>query len=117
MRIIYFCLGLASVFLATLGVLLPLLPTVPFLLLATFFFARSSERMHSWLLNHKTFGPMIVDWQTRGAIHLGAKKAATLSVAAVFSISLILQLPIKLLLIQALTLGAVMIFIWTRPSD
>ncbi|OIQ33174.1 MAG: hypothetical protein BM562_02000 [Alphaproteobacteria bacterium MedPE-SWcel] len=116
MRIIYLFLGLISVSMAALGVLLPLLPTVPFLLLATFFFARSSERLHGWLLDHRTFGPMILDWQTRGAIHPNAKKAATLSVAAVFSISLILQLPFKLLLIQAIALTGVMIFIWTRPN-
>ena len=102
--------------LALIGVLLPLVPTVPFLLLAAFFFARSSTRLHHWLLSHQTFGPMIEDWQDHGAIRPGAKKAATLSVAAVFLISLVMQLPSHVLMIQAVTLGCVMIFIWTRPN-
>jgi uncharacterized membrane protein YbaN (DUF454 family) len=116
MRLIYLCLGLTSVLLAGVGVVLPLLPTVPFLLLAAFFFARSSERLHDWLLSHATFGPMILDWNERGAIRPSAKKAATLSVAAVFSISIFLNVPKHVLLIQALTLGGVMIFIWSRPN-
>jgi len=89
---------------------------VPFLLLAAFFFARSSERLHNWLLSHATFGPMISDWNEHGAIRLSAKKAATASVAAVFILSVVLQVPIYVLMIQAITLGGVMIFIWTRPS-
>ena len=116
MRLIYLCLGLTSVLLAGVGVVLPLLPTVPFLLLAAFFFARSSKRLHDWLLSHATFGTMILDWNERGAIRPSAKKAATLSVAAVFSISIILNVPTHVLLIQALTLGGVMIFIWSRPN-
>jgi uncharacterized membrane protein YbaN (DUF454 family) len=116
MRLLFACLGLISMGLAFIGVVLPLLPTVPFLLLAAFFFARSSARLHHLLLSHQTFGPMIEDWQNRGAIRLGAKKAATLSVAAVFLLSLVMQLPSHVLMIQAVTLGGVMVFIWTRPS-
>ncbi len=102
--------------LAMIGVVLPLLPTVPFLLLAAFCFARSSERLHDWLLSHQIFGPMIVDWNTSGAIRPAAKKAATLSVTAVFGMSLALGLASHILIVQAVTLGAVLIFIWTRPS-
>ncbi len=68
MRFLWAFLGLACVGLALVGVVLPLLPTVPFLLLAAFFFARSSERLHYWLLSHSTFGPLIDDWHSRGAI-------------------------------------------------
>lgn len=117
MRVIYLCLGLLSVVLALAGVILPLLPTVPFLLLAAFFFARSSDRLHAWLLNHRSFGPMILDWSENGAIRPNAKRAATLSVAAVFTISLLMRLPAHVLIIQALCLGGVMIFIWSRPND
>lgn len=116
MRWIYTFLGLLCVGLALLGVVLPLLPTVPFLLLATFFFARSSEKLHSWLIEHQTFGPMIRDWQENGAIRPSAKKAATLSIAAVFLISLLLSVPSHVLGIQAIVLGAVLIFIWSRPN-
>jgi len=59
MQYVWAGLGLICVALAAIGVVLPLLPTVPFLLLAAFFFARSSSRLHHWLLNHPTFGPFI----------------------------------------------------------
>jgi len=116
MRYLWAGLGLLCVALAAIGVVLPLLPTVPFLLLAAFFFARSSSRLHHWLISHRTFGPMILDWQRSGAIRPAAKKAATLSVAAVFGLSIVLSVPSHVLIIQAVTLSAAMIFIWTRPN-
>ncbi len=116
MQYLWAGLGLVCVALAMVGVVLPLLPTVPFLLLAAFFFARSSSRLHNWLLTHQTFGPLIVDWQSSGVIRPGAKKAATLSVAAVFGLSVLLSMPSHVLIIQAVVLSGVMLFIWTRPS-
>lgn len=116
MQYLWAGLGLLCVALAMVGVVLPLLPTVPFLLLAAFFFARSSSRLHNWLLTHQVFGPMIIDWQNSGAIRPSAKKAATVSVAAVFGISVLLSLPTHVLIIQAVVLSGVMIFIWTRPN-
>ncbi|WP_424832143.1 YbaN family protein [Ruegeria sp.] len=116
MRYLWAGLGLFCVALAVVGVALPLLPTVPFLLLAAFFFARSSSRLHNWLITHRTFGPMILDWQTSGAIRPAAKKAATLSVAAVFGLSALISVPNHVLIIQAVVLGGVMAFIWTRPN-
>ena len=115
MRPIWFFMGLSSVFLGMMGALLPLLPTVPFMILGAYCFARSSQRMHDWLLNHRLFGPAIVDWQRSGAISKPAKYAATVSVAAVFSLSLIMGLRPMLIGIQAVTLCGVMCFIWTRP--
>lgn len=102
--------------LGLIGVVLPLLPTVPFMLLAAFCFARSSDRMHNWLLTHKVFGPMIEDWNRSGAISPTAKKAATLSIVLVFGISLILDVKTTVLVIQAVVLSAVLFFIWSRPN-
>lgn len=116
MKLLWVTFGLLCVGLAFVGIVLPLLPTVPFLLLAAFCFARSSERLHNWLVTHPKLGPPILDWQTRGAITPKAKKLATLSVAVVFTLSLILGLKPFVLVIQAITLGCVMLFIWTRPN-
>ena len=116
MQYLWAGLGLLCVALAMIGIALPLLPTVPFLLLAAFFFARSSDRLHNWLITHRVFGPMILDWQTSGAIRPGAKKAATVSIAAVFGFSILISVPSYVLVIQAVVLGAVLIFIWSRPS-
>lgn len=59
------CLSLA---IGILGIFLPLLPTVPFLLLTAYCFARSSNRLYNWLINHKTFGSYIYNYQTYRAM-------------------------------------------------
>ena len=58
------------------GFFLPLVPTVPFLLLAVFCFSRSSERFHTWLVEHKHLGPMLRDYLIHGGIPLRAKAMA-----------------------------------------
>ncbi|MDQ2094304.1 YbaN family protein [Rhodalgimonas zhirmunskyi] len=116
MRFIWAGLGLLCVGLGLIGVVLPLLPTVPFMLLAAFFFARSSERLHFWLLNHRVFGPAISDWQSRGAINPRAKRIATLSIILVYGLSLAMGLKTTILIIQAVVLSLVLIFLWTRPN-
>ena len=117
MKTIWFICGCLTVVLAVIGIFLPLLPTVPFLLLSAFCFARSSERAHTWLLNHPKLGPPIQDWQKSGAIRLSAKRMATICVIAAFGVSILLGLRWQILLIQAITLSCVMVFIWTRPSE
>jgi uncharacterized membrane protein YbaN (DUF454 family) len=117
MKIIWFTCGCITVGLAFLGVFLPLLPTVPFLLLAAFCFARSSQRAHDWLLEHPKLGQPILDWQKSGSIRLPAKRMATVCVLAAFAVSVFLGLRWKILLVQAITLSCVMLFIWTRPSE
>ena len=99
-----------------LGAFLPLLPTTPFLLLAAYCFSRGSSRLHSWLLEHPRFGPPIIDWQTQGAINRQVKVIASLSIAAVFVLSLILGVPQWALITQGVILCFVMIFLWTRPE-
>lgn len=112
----WLALGFLALALGAAGVVLPLLPTVPFLLLAAFSFARSSDRLHQWLLNHRVFGPLIQRWEERGAIGRRAKLMATVSMAAAFGFSLWLQLAAWILVVQALTLCGVALFIWTRPE-
>ncbi len=116
MRFVWLILGLISIGLAVIGIVLPLLPTVPFLLLAAFFFARSSERLHHWLLTHPTFGPFIDDWNQSGAIRPKAKRLATLSVLVVLGASVLMKVSTLVIIIQCITLSLVMLFIWTRPS-
>jgi len=116
MRLVWLVMGLTSFALGVIGVALPLLPTVPFMLLSAFCFSKSSERLHNWLLSHAKFGPPIKDWQRRGAIDRRIKYYATASILAAFCISLILGLKLWLLILQASILTCVLIFIWTRPE-
>ncbi|WP_420568969.1 YbaN family protein [Thalassovita sp.] len=117
MRIIWAILGLLSMAIGVVGIVLPLVPTVPLMILAAFFFAKSSERLHNWLITHPQFGPSIQDWNEHGAIHPKGKRIATLSIVIVFLISVLLGLRPMILIIQGVTLTAVLIFIWTRPNS
>jgi uncharacterized membrane protein YbaN (DUF454 family) len=116
MRPIWFIGGALSLILGILGIPLPGLPTVPFLLLAAFCFAKSSDRAHSWLVNHPRLGPPIADWNKNGAIRRPAKIAASICIAASFLISVFLGVPAKALILQAIVLCCVSTFIWTRPN-
>ena len=72
--------GIFFVGLAGLGVVLPLLPTTPFLLVATACFAKSSPRFHQKLLDNKVFGPLITNWRETRSIPKKAKVIALLSI-------------------------------------
>jgi uncharacterized membrane protein YbaN (DUF454 family) len=99
-RLLYLCLGFASVALGAAGIVLPLVPTVPFMLLAAFFFARSSPRLEAWIVDNPRFGPHVKAWRERGAIGPAGKRAAL----AAFAFSAILgfvMLPFPWLLVPA----------------
>lgn len=70
--------GLLSTGLAVLGIFLPLLPTVPLLLLAAACFVRSSARLHRWLLDHPRLGPLVSGYLDGKGMPLRAKVSAIL---------------------------------------
>lgn len=76
---LYKILGLTCTALAALGVMLPLLPTTPFLLLAAGCFAKSSPKLHQMLIENATFGPLIRNWHEHRTIPLRAKAIAIFS--------------------------------------
>lgn len=71
-----FVLGWVFVGLAMLGAILPLLPTTPFLILASSCFIKSSPRMHRWLLSMPVWGPILRDWEKHRGVRLNAKLSA-----------------------------------------
>ena len=117
MRLIWLVAGILSFGAGLIGGFLPLIPTVPFMLLAAFCFAHSSERLHGWLVNHPRFGPQIRNWREHGAISKPAKRLATLSIITALGVSLLLGLKPLIIGVQALTLTGVALFIWSRPNQ
>lgn len=75
-RILYLLLGWLSLITGIIGIFLPLLPTTPLVLLAAWCFSKSSERFHTWLLEHKFFGPIVKDWQSSDGIPRQARNRA-----------------------------------------
>lgn len=115
-RGLWIAFGLACVGLAVVGVALPLVPTTPFLLLAAFAFARSSPRLHAWLLGHKRFGPLITNWRDHGAISARTKAVSVGMMAAMPPLSFGLGAPPWTVILQALILAGSATFILTRPN-
>ena len=116
MRYLWLLLGGVALVLGALGVIVPLLPTTPFLLLAAWCFAQASPRLHHWLVTHPRLGPPIEDWRTQGAIRPRAKVVAMLAVAASLVTSVLLGVGGAVLAVQAVVLAAVSLFILTRPD-
>ena len=109
-------LGGLSLMLAAIGVVLPLLPTTPLVILAAFCFAKSAPRLHAWLLANKTFGPMIREWQDKGAIAPRHKAMAVGMMAAAFAAALAFGAPLAALVVQVLCMGGAAVFVLTRPN-
>jgi len=116
-RWLLWILGSIALLLGILGVFLPVLPTTPFILLAAACYARASERFHSWLLAHRTFGPTIRNWEQYGSVAPRTKKVAitmmTLSIAV--SIWVVRDLP-WLQAMLALIAVSVGIWMWRLPE-
>lgn len=116
MKALWIGFGLLCVGAAAAGVVLPLVPATPFLLLAAFAFARSSPRLEAWLINHRRFGPLITDWRTEGAIGRRAKSLAIATIVATPAVTWAIGASGRVLTIQIVVLCCVALFIVTRPE-
>lgn len=108
--------GLCSLALGLLGIPLPILPTVPFILLAAYCFARSSDRLHHWLMTHPWFSEALNDWEQNRGIRKGLKKKAYIMSALSFSLSITI---VPLLWVKALLLCCglgLCYFLWQIPE-
>lgn len=117
LRRLWLTAGLTAMGLGLAGIVLPLVPTTPFLLLAAFAFARSSPRLHDWLLAHPRLGPPINDWRTHRAISRRAKSLAVMAMAAALGLGIAIGLPGWLVALQTVVMAMVAAFILTRPDS
>lgn len=116
MRPLWFVIGLIATGCGIAGAVLPLVPTTPFLLLAAFAFARSSPRLHDWLVSHPVLGPPIENWRAHGAIATRVKVLAVVVMAVTLAASVLAGLDGWIILLQAGVMALAASFILTRPS-
>lgn len=114
-RRLYLAAGWVSVGLGTAGIFLPILPTVPFMILAAFCFARSSPALEARLMNHPRYGAHLTAWREKGVVGRRAKWSAT---AAFIASALIgaLTLPPPWPLLPAAIGLACGTWLWRRPE-
>jgi hypothetical protein len=106
-RALFFVAGVVSLALAIAGVVLPVLPTTPLVLLAAACFARSYRPFHEWLIAHRLFGPMVREWHEHGSIPFRVKLTAISMMALGLGTSIVLfvEAPWLKALLAALGLG------------
>ena len=78
MPLVFLILAYFFLALAIIGVFLPGIPTVPFLLLTAWFSAKGSERLHRWLYEHPHLGKLLINWESQGAVSRTSKVIAVI---------------------------------------
>lgn len=115
-RPLMLALGWTALALGVIGIVVPGLPTVPFLLVAAWAFERGSGRVHAWLVGHPRLGPPIRAWRAHGVISRRGKVAAVVGMTAAVPVAAVAGLPAWALALQAIVLVAVAVYILRRPS-
>jgi len=116
-RIALIIAGFTCVGLGIAGLVLPVLPTTPFMLLAAACFARSSPRFHRWLLHHRTFGPTVREWESHRASPWKTKLWAIALMSATLAISIVFFVKPPWLKVALAVFGAVLaVWLYRVPS-
>ena len=106
-RIAFVVLGCVSLVLAVIGVVLPILPTVPFLALAAFCFAKSSDRLNNWLINTKFYQNNLADFKAGKGMTVKTKTRILVTVTLIMAVGLIVML------IKGVIVGSiVLVIVW-----
>lgn len=108
--------GWFNVGLAAIGVVVPGIPTTIFLIIALWAFSQSSTRLHSWLFNHRVFGPFLQNWKRYGVIPKQAKSVAILMILGSWMLLIYSSKSWILGGGVGLVMLCIVVFIATRPS-
>lgn len=111
-------LAICAFVLGVIGAFLPVMPTVPFLLVSAWAASKGWVQFERWLLAHRFFGPPIVRWRTNGAVSRSAKwLASTMMLASALMLQLITAIPLGVRLGVPLLMAAVALWLWLRPEQ
>lgn len=117
LRTVYRMLGILFLGVAFVGVAIPLIPTVGPVLLAAFFFSRSSDRFDAWLVENRLFGGIVRDWRAGRGFTLRAKTAAIGAILATFTVSVVFVVDPALLRAGLIALAlALVVYIAQLPT-
>lgn len=111
-RALLVVVGTASLVLGVVGIVLPVLPTTPFLLVTAACYARASTRLYGWLLGQRALGPIVREWRRSRSLLPGVKARALVAVALTFTLSVILvdALVVRIALIAVGVILAVFLY-------
>lgn len=118
-KVLFLCIGGVSFALGVIGLFLPIVPTAPFLILASYCFARSSRRVNLWFRSFRIIRGIIDPWEREGAIPRRAKiLSSVMLVGGMGSVGLLGTrfLPDFAVGILLVILVSAVVFIWTRPA-
>ncbi len=115
-RLMWRTVGFVALASGAVGIVLPLVPTTPFLLVAAYAFQRSSPRLHTWLHTHSHFGPIIENWRRSGSIDRRTKGIAVLAMIATPLVTWYLGASPWILGLQGVLLAGAALFVLTRPD-
>ena len=116
-RWLLFALALVCLALGVVGIFLPVMPTVPFVLLAAWAASLSSPRLSHWLDNHPLFGKQLQAWRRHGVVSRRAKWAATIAMAVSACASLWLLQAHWAALLATACMACVLAWLWRRPEQ
>lgn len=106
----------ASLFLAVVGALLPIMPTMPFVLVAAWAASRSSPRLARWLENHPAMGPSVRAWRQGGVVRRPVKWWTTITMSGGGAFAAVLARPWWVPTVVIGTMLAVGVWLWLRPE-
>ncbi len=110
--------GFISFGLGVIGAFLPVMPTVPFMILAALCFSKGSERWHKWMTGHPRYGAQIRDWEEHGVIRKKIKILTTcILILSLIINTFVVKLKMFWIISLAVVFALVLVFIWTRPSE
>lgn len=115
-RWLYVVLAWLLLALGVIGIVVPGLPTTPFVLAAAWAAARGSKRLHAWMHTHRLFGPMIKDWETTGAVSRRAKWVATISMFLCAVIMFLTAPKWWMATTGTVIMAIVAVWLWLRPE-